>query len=427
MSFENSFSSLSSAVVSGPGTKTGSTSRRIGREPAPLVSTRDWLSSGPLAVRPPKMTYFRSFPSLSEVNLSPPLLSTKGTLPVRVERSVTRLPAPSGSTKAYIKYSTDSKPYTPHIRKGCICSHPDAIHHVHRCVPRVKFSYENVPKAPRAMLNPTGMKSVYTRKTSSNKDNLVTFANAAKTVGSYKPSSPIKSNDWKLTTPRGSAWIHETKNSDWSANGYAMNKFDSQRKYYWHSYHREWKYKTNHSDALKSDAYRQHTLQIKSDEKGRTPLPEEIKTLYNQKKVNTPSIKYNKSLIYKTEEKPFATKESTRSTFEGGSPDYSGRGYYISTARTEIDSARAVPSSAEGEKVVKGKLEYSDKRNGRLSGRYKDFPYKTLLPDESIFDKPIDDRDKRKVRFESNPVKEIRYFIPDGTLKRKVPGYIQSS
>src|SRR6266576_345727 len=99
-------------------------------------------------------------------------------------------------------------------------------------------------------------------------------------VGSYKPRSPIKSNDWKLTTPRGSAWVHETKNSDWSANGYAVNKFNSQRKYYWHSYHREWKYKTNHSDALKSDAYRQHTLQIKSDEQGRTPLPEEIKTLY---------------------------------------------------------------------------------------------------------------------------------------------------
>jgi len=44
-----------------------------------------------------------------------------------------------------------------------------------------------------------------------------------------------------------------------------------------------------------------------------------------------------------------------------------------------------------------GELEYSNRRNGRLSGRYKDFPYKQLLPDESIFNKPIDDRDKRKV------------------------------
>ncbi len=156
------------------------------------------------------------------------------------------------------------------------------------------------------MLNPTGMKSVYTRKTSSNKDNLVTFANAVKTVGSNKPTRlPVSLTDWKLSTPRGSAWVHETNNSDWDVNVHTMNKFHSQRNVYWHSHHQSWEHKTTHADALKSDAYWQHSLQIKSNDKGWTPLPEEIKTLYNQKKVNKPSIKYNKKLIYNTEEKPF--------------------------------------------------------------------------------------------------------------------------
>ncbi len=56
---------------------------------APLMSTRDWLTSSPLVVWPPpsKVTYDRSFLSLPEAHLLPPLL-TKGKLLVHVERPV---------------------------------------------------------------------------------------------------------------------------------------------------------------------------------------------------------------------------------------------------------------------------------------------------------------------------------------------------
>src|SRR6266550_247806 len=138
-------------------------------------------------------------------------------------------------------------------------------------------------------------------------------------------------------------------------------------------HHQAWKHKTTHADALKSDAYQQHSLQIKSNAKGQTPLQEEIKTLYNQKKVNKPLIKYNKTLIYNTEEKPITMHKSQR-TFESDCPDYGRQGHFVLSARTKVKTARAISSNTKDKEMREGKLEYSNKRNGRLSRRYKDFP-----------------------------------------------------
>ncbi|HEY1645288.1 MAG TPA: hypothetical protein VGF75_02785 [Candidatus Saccharimonadales bacterium] len=117
-------------------------------------------------------------------------------------------------------------------------------------------------------------------------------------------------------------------------------------------------------------------------------------------------------------------RRQTTPTWRNGGTNYDSWGYIVSKARAEIRSAGDFPSSQEGLEVRRVVNEYSMdmgiwKETGRLPGRYKDFPHKKL-PNESIFDKPIDDRDikiKKTVRFKSNPVSRIKYYIPEGTYK----------
>jgi hypothetical protein len=292
MSFANSFSLLSSSGAA-HGTPTSGKKNTL----SPLGTTSKILpGSGarflPAPIRaipknspPPKATEPEMVPSLRfPVPTLPPSSA------VRINRFYKKYPVPR-----------DLRPYIPHAAKGCYCSHPDAIHHVHRCVQRTVFDYTGVPTAPKSMRSPTGKPSRKTRYASFNKDNLVSYAKAAKAVGPIsRPEGRfvVVNEGWRLNKNRGSPWIHETKPEDWKYARPPIGhvEFTSVTKYDWRKDNRKWEHKTIIPNALDSDAYRQHTLGIQSDDKGRIPLPEEVNAIYKKGKVNTPFKVYNTQL-----------------------------------------------------------------------------------------------------------------------------------
>ena len=418
MSFENSFSLLSRTGVA-PGTPTFSRG-----SPRQNTFGNALPNSGARHLQAPVRALPKNSPPPAKAQVPEMVPSLRIPVPtsaphaVRLNRNYKKYPVPMGS-----------RPYMPHAAKGCHCSHPDAIHHVHRCVQKVVFDYKGVPTAPKSMRSPTGQSSRNTRCASlSHKDNLVSYAKAAKAVGpvSRPQGRPVIVNEgWRYNKDRGSPWIHNAKPEEWSYGppNNAHVQFRPVTKNDWHKGNRQWKNKTNIPNALDSDAYRQHFLGIASDERGRIPLPEEITQIYKKGKVNTPFNVYKTQLKRNTEQKGW--RKSTTPTWSRCAPNIASWGYIVSKTRAQSRAAGVFPSNQEGTEVKRVVDEYSNdmgiwQETGRLPGRYKDFPH-IKLPKESIFDKPVDDRDNRRARFASNPVTEIRYYIPERTCKKDIP------
>jgi hypothetical protein len=176
---------------------------------------------------------------------------------------------------------------------------------------------------------------------------------------------------------------------------------------------------------LDSDAYRTHHLGIQA-EGSRVPIPAAVNEIRKKGKVVIPlkpRIRILTPLTGKSfsQEKSSTTQYSSRLSTNDASNDHDGRWWFnIAKTRAETRAAGTFSSNKEGRELGRIINKYCHdmgvwKVTGRLPGRYKDRPH-TLLPDSSIFDVPIDDREEKhktkKVKI--NPIAKVVIYIPDG-------------